>query len=61
MVGFGIDETGKLADELKMTQLKVVSPSDCSEIDGAGELISRSTTYCAGLKNKTNGNYVLVC
>jgi secreted trypsin-like serine protease len=57
VVGFGFDENGQLSEELKMASLKVVSQSECSNVNEGGSLTSinsRSTTYCAGLKNKTN-------
>lgn len=57
MVGFGKDETGELSDTLHMAKLKVVSQQECSESfadtrGGAG--FTKSTTFCAGLKNGTN-------
>jgi secreted trypsin-like serine protease len=54
VVGFGFTENGTLAKELKMTQLPVISASDCA--DSHGDFfasMTRSTNYCAGYKNGT--------
>lgn len=54
MVGFGKNEKGDLSDMLHMARLKVVSQQECSENfadTNFGAALTKSTTFCAGLKN----------
>jgi len=54
VVGFGFTENGSLSEELRMTQLPVVSPVECADSEGSFfATMTRSTNYCAGYKNGT--------
>ncbi|CAL8089770.1 unnamed protein product [Orchesella dallaii] len=57
VVGFGKNENDKLSDILHMARLKVVNQHDCAESfadTASGSSLTKSTTFCAGLKNGTN-------
>jgi dynein heavy chain len=54
VLGWGLTENGTLAAQLRMTELPVVSTSDC--VDSYKDFfasMTRSTTFCAGYKNGT--------
>ena len=54
VVGWGYTENKKLADVLQITNLPVASSRECLEemqAASAFQLLTRSTTFCAGFKN----------
>jgi len=52
VVGWGLDQFGKIAHKLKMVRMPVVSQDTCiiSDIDFFS-IFNHETTFCAGLKN----------
>lgn len=54
VVGWGLTENGTLSSSLRMTELPVVSASECTDShpDFFGSQ-TRSTTFCAGYRNGT--------
>jgi dynein heavy chain len=54
VLGWGLTENGTLSEELRMTELPVVSAATCAESHpDFFASMTRSTTFCAGYKNGT--------
>jgi len=52
VVGWGLDEFGKLAEELKMVKMPVVSQEICIKSDiKFFSIYTHETTFCAGFRN----------
>jgi len=52
VVGWGVDEFGKIAEELKMVKMPVVSQDICTKSDiKFFSLYTHETTFCAGFRN----------
>jgi len=52
VVGWGLDEFGKIADKLKMVKMPVVSQDICIKSDiRFFSTFTRKTTFCAGFRN----------
>jgi hypothetical protein len=52
VVGWGLDDFGKIADKLKIMKLRVVSLDTCVKSDiNFFSIFMHETTFCAGFKN----------
>jgi len=52
VVGWGLDEFGKVADKLKMMRMSVVSQDICVKSDPKFfSIFTHETTFCAGFRN----------
>jgi len=52
VVGWGLDELGKIANELKMVKMPVVSQDNCTKSDiNFFSIYTHETTFCAGFRN----------